>query len=109
MPTTREYIIGGHWRHRRQVGSLVELGVRGEHRAPLVSALLAACAADECPLVIFNDTSEMRHNRWYHELGFELIQEIMVYELHGLPAMRPPRPSCSRIPTRGLPRPGRRD
>jgi ribosomal protein S18 acetylase RimI-like enzyme len=91
-PATREYVIGGHWRHRRQIGSLIELGVRGERRLPLVEALLSACAADGCPLAIFNDTSELRQHRWYAELGFELIQEIMVYELHGLPAVRPARP-----------------
>jgi ribosomal protein S18 acetylase RimI-like enzyme len=91
IPATREYVVGGHWRHRRQIGSLVELGVRGEHRAPLVTAFLAACAEDGCPLVIFNDASELRHHRWYQELGFELIQEIIVYELHGLPATRPMR------------------
>ena len=87
-PATREYVIGGHWRHRREIGSLVELGVRGEHRAALVAALVDACRADGCPLLIFNDTAELRQQRWYAELGFELVQEIIVYELHGPPAVR---------------------
>lgn len=88
VPAAREYVIGGNWRHRREVGSLVELGARGEYRAPLAGALLDACRAQGCPLVIFNDTSEVRPERWYTALGFEMMQEIIVYELHGPPAIR---------------------
>jgi ribosomal protein S18 acetylase RimI-like enzyme len=76
---------------------VLELGARGEGRRPLVRALLEACAREGCPVVIFNDTSELRQPRWYAELGFELIQEIIVYELNGAPAARPPWPSRLRF------------
>jgi ribosomal protein S18 acetylase RimI-like enzyme len=92
IPTTREYLIGGQWRHRHEIGSLVELGSRGEHRAGLVQALLDVCRAEGCPLVVFNDTSEIRPPRWYGEIGFELVQEIIVYELNG-PRVLDPRPA----------------
>lgn len=88
IPATREYAIGGWWRHRREIGSVLEIGVRGDHRARLVRAVIDGCAASGCPLVIYSDTSEVRHPRWYQEQGFELVQEILVYELHGLPATR---------------------
>lgn len=92
VPATREYVVGGYWRHRREIGSVIELGARGEQRRPLTEALLAACAAERCPLVIFNDTSELRQNRWYGEIGFELIQTIVVYELALPPPSWPPGP-----------------
>lgn len=85
VPATREYVIGGYWRHRAEIGSVVELGARGEQRRPLIEALMTACTDDGCPLVIFNDTSELRQIRWYADLGFEMVQEIIVYELNGLP------------------------
>jgi ribosomal-protein-alanine N-acetyltransferase len=97
IPSTREYVIGGYLRHRQEIGSLIELDARGNHNAALVAALLAACAEDDCPLVIFNDTSELRNQRWYHEMGFELVEEIIVYELHTRPASRPERPARLRF------------
>lgn len=89
LPATREYVVGGYWRRRREIGNLIELGARGEHRQILTQALLDACASDGCPLVIFSDTAELRHQRWYQSLGFELVQEIIVYELHGPSTFRP--------------------
>lgn len=85
MPATREYVIGGNWRHRREIGSLVEIGARGDHRFALIDALMSACAQDRCALVIYSDTTEVRSQRWHEELGFELVQEIIIYELHGPP------------------------
>jgi ribosomal protein S18 acetylase RimI-like enzyme len=83
LPATREYLIGGNWRHRPEIASVVELDARGEPRRLLIEALATILAAEGQPLLVFGDTSELRQPRWYAEIGFELLQEIIVYELNG--------------------------
>lgn len=82
-----EYIIGGSWRHRREILEVTELGAVGG-AVELVQALVRLAALRGCDLILVPERSERRKEQFYDTSGFDPIEEIIIYELHHL---RPPR------------------
>lgn len=88
VPATGEYLIGGPWRHRREIAVIQELRSRLAADR-LVAAFTGACAAGGMRLAVLVDQHETRSESFYRHIGFESVQEIIVYELPRLPKNLP--------------------
>ncbi|MDI3340390.1 MAG: GNAT family N-acetyltransferase [Sphaerobacter sp.] len=88
IPETGEYVIGGPWRHRREVVLVVELSA-GRHELPLLEALVAAATEQGKALVLMSEHIEVRRRAFYAAAEFELLEEILVYELAPVPRRVP--------------------
>lgn len=90
VPSTGEYLVAGPWRHRREIVVVRELRTRLN-----ADRLIAACADSSASrgkkLVVLIDQHEDRGASFYQRIGFESIQEIIVYELPRLPKALPDR------------------
>lgn len=82
-----EYVVGGPWRHRHEVMEIVEVAAVGG-AIELVQAFTTMAQERGVDLVIVPERSERRKEQFYVAVGFEPIEQIVIYELHGL---RPPR------------------
>jgi ribosomal protein S18 acetylase RimI-like enzyme len=95
VPATGEYLIGGPWRHRAEIAAVQELTARLQPEA-LVAAFTAGCRERGLDLAIMLDQHETRRESFYRRIGFDLLQEIIIYELPRLP--RPiPAPKALRF------------
>jgi ribosomal protein S18 acetylase RimI-like enzyme len=83
-PAVGEYLIGGPWRHRDDIAVIQELAARF-YPEQLVDAFAAACRERGYALVVMLDQQETRRESFYQRIGFELLQEIITYELPRLP------------------------
>lgn len=81
-----EYVVGGRWRHRRDILEISEIAATGG-AIELVQALTEELANRGVHLVVVPERDERRKSQFYAASGFEPVEEIIVYELHGL---RPP-------------------
>lgn len=88
VPANGEYLIGGAWRHRAEIAVVQELRARLYSEA-LVDAYVAACRERDFALIVMLDQHEMRRDSFYARIGFDLIQEIIIYELPRLPRAIP--------------------
>lgn len=80
---TREYIIGDCWRHRSEIGYIVEVSGR-RHRDQLVCTLLDTFQSLGCQLVIVSQQEQVDNLKFYRELGFKPIERVIFYELRRL-------------------------
>lgn len=80
IPQTGEYVIGEPWRHRQSITAIVDLNARGHERA-LVQALADPALAVRHDLVVMTDFANTRPPASYQELGLNLLQEVLCYEL----------------------------
>lgn len=101
-----EYISGGRWKARDEIGEILELsgpgrGFRGllpaaradhtwsERRAALIEALVGGFAARGARLVVLSDREVERNLAAYRDLGFAPIEDIVYYRK---PDVRAPAP-----------------
>ncbi|HEX5501433.1 MAG TPA: GNAT family N-acetyltransferase [Thermomicrobiales bacterium] len=89
VPATGEYLIGEPWRHRDEIAAIRELSAR-LHAGPLAAAFCAGCRERGDRLAVMVDQHEIRRDSFYQDLGFDLLQEILIYELRRLPRPIPP-------------------
>lgn len=89
VPANGEYLIGGPWRHRDEIAVIQELTGR-IHTTALVDAFARGCRERGLRLVVMLDQHEMRRESFYAQIGFDLLQNIVVYELPRLPKPVPP-------------------
>ena len=89
VPATGEYLIGEPWRHRDEIAAIREMSAR-LHQGPLADAFCAASRERGYRLAVMVDQHEIRRDSFYQELGFALMQEILIYELRRLPRPIPP-------------------
>ena len=90
-----EYLIGGPWRNRAEIAVVQELTTR-LHTGALTAAFTAACREQGLRLVVILDQHEARPAEFYRRIGFDLLQQIIIYELPRLP--RPvPEPATLRF------------
>lgn len=75
-----EYVIGGPWRHRREITTILELGATGG-AIDLVQAFTSASARVGKRMVIVSEQAERRKREFYESTGFVLTEEIIIYEL----------------------------
>lgn len=79
-PETREYVIGGPWRHRSDIVSILELSATSR-AARLLEELANASRQKGKRLVIASEHNEVRSRAFYQSAGYDLIEEILVYQL----------------------------
>lgn len=80
VPTSGEYVIGGPWRHRTEIVGVIELAA-GASAVPLLDALVDVAAEQGKRMVLMSEHIETRHRAFYDSADFELLEEILVYEL----------------------------
>lgn len=87
IPETGEFVAGGRWRHRREIATILELS-GSAHAIDLVEALVEQARRRDRRLVIVSERYEQRKESFYQSAGFELIEEILIYELSRIPSRR---------------------
>lgn len=95
---TGEYVVGGPWRHRSEILEVVDIAAVGG-AVELVQAFAETADERGIELVLVPERSERRKEQFYGAVGFEAIEEIIIYELHHLrpPRHRPLSPVFSRV------------
>lgn len=89
IPETREFIVGGRWRHRDEITAVLDIGARG-NADRLLRALTETARSLGKRMVIASEHHESRKQQFYTAAGFELIEEILIYELPRI-RLTPPR------------------
>ncbi|MCX7623849.1 MAG: GNAT family N-acetyltransferase [Thermomicrobium sp.] len=79
-PATGEYVLAGPWRHREEIVVLHEIS-SGPHTYHLVDALAEHACARGKELLVMTHQYERRPFVFYERTGFELLEEILVYEM----------------------------
>jgi ribosomal protein S18 acetylase RimI-like enzyme len=95
---TGEYVVGGPWRHRAEILEIVDIAAVGG-AVELVQTFARAAEERGVELVLVPERSERRKEQFYGSVGFEAIEEIIIYEMHHLrpPRHRPLTPVFSRV------------
>lgn len=83
VPDTGEYLVGGAWRHRAEIAAVLELSAQS-NAATMLRALRAAAEKAGKRLVIASEHHESRQQAFYQRAGYELIEEILIYELNSI-------------------------
>lgn len=91
-PHTGEYLIGGPWRHRSEISQVLELSGSGQ-AVHLLNGFADAGRAAGKRLVIASEHNESRRRAFYDVARYELIEEIIIYELSHLRSMSRIRPT----------------
>lgn len=81
IPDTGEYVVGGPWRHRSEIVAIMELSAQSG-AVPLLQRLGAASASAGKRLAIASEHHESRQKAFFVTAGFDLIEEILIYELN---------------------------
>jgi ribosomal protein S18 acetylase RimI-like enzyme len=76
---TSAYILGSHWKGRREIGWLLE-ATPGPDRPYLVDHLLGIYRQQSTALVIIGDREMRRGGQFYHGLGVTELEHVVVYE-----------------------------
>lgn len=104
-----EYVVGGRWKGRDEIGELIELGGPSrslarvfsagsalapeppwqERRASLLRRLVASYERLGASLVLLSDREAERSLSWYEELGWSAIEEIVYYHKPNVEAPPP--------------------
>ena len=101
-----EYITGAYWKGRTEIGEILELsgpgrGLRGlfpvaladqrwpDRRAALIEALVAAYEARHARLIVLNDREAQHNIQPYLALGFEPIDDVVLYRKPDVQAPAP--------------------
>jgi ribosomal protein S18 acetylase RimI-like enzyme len=79
-PTTGEYVLAGPWRHREEIVALLEV-TTGNLTDQLIESLARAATEQGKQLLVATEQEERRSGSFYQRWGFELIEEILVYEM----------------------------
>lgn len=98
-PDSGEYVTGGRWRHRDDIFEITEIAGTGT-AVELAEAFAQEASSRGVHLVVVPERTEQRKSQFYSAAGFEPIEEIIVYELHGLrpPRHRPMTPQFEGVP-----------
>lgn len=83
-----EYLVGGPWRHRREISTILELGATAG-ALDLVHAFAHLSAHVGMRKVIVSEQAERRKREFYESTGFEIAEEIIIYELVRVRAAAP--------------------
>ncbi len=90
---TGDYVIGGPWRNRDEIATIVELGATGG-AIELIHAFVRLCEERGITMVIASEQAERRRREFYESAGLDLVEEIVIYEL---PRVRPRLPVTGRL------------
>lgn len=84
MPETSEYAFVLPWRHRPEIAAIGELSAIRNPR-PLVEAAERNAAAHGAHLLLMVEVEESRRPSFYERIGFQLLEEVVTYELAKIP------------------------
>ena len=85
-----EYILGGFWRRRPEIGAILELMAVAAREA-LLATLLKAYQARGCALVVLDPREQERNLRFYRQQGFTVIETLIQLERRGIRVAEQPR------------------
>ena len=77
---TGEFLIGGFWRHREEISTILELAATAS-AIDLLHGFVDASDGHGVKLVVASEQAERRKRQFYAGAGFDLIEEIVVYEM----------------------------
>jgi ribosomal protein S18 acetylase RimI-like enzyme len=77
---TGEFLIGGQWRHRTEIATILELAATAG-AIDLIHAFTEACALDGIELVVASEQAEKRKREFYAGASLDPVEDIIVYEL----------------------------
>ncbi len=77
---TGEFLIGGLWRHRAEIATVLELAATSG-AIDLIHAFTVACANAGIQLVVASEQAERRKREFYAGAALDPIEDIIVYEL----------------------------
>ena len=81
-PSSRDYILGGFWRGRSEVGLLAEVTGTNVVKSALVRRQEEAFAESGSLAVVLSDPEVDRAERFYLSLGWPVLEEMVQYERH---------------------------
>jgi ribosomal protein S18 acetylase RimI-like enzyme len=85
---TGEYLLGGLWRHRAEIATVVDVaGTAGAH--DLLQGFADLTDERGFALAVASEQAERRRREFYLAAGFEEIEEIVIYELTRVRARAP--------------------
>lgn len=88
---TGEYLIGEPWRHRDEIVQVSELvGAASAH--DLMLGFVECAMGAGCDLAVVSEYAERRRREFYEAAGFDLLEEIIIYELDRIDQIRIPTP-----------------
>jgi ribosomal protein S18 acetylase RimI-like enzyme len=85
---TGEFAIGGRWRHRDEIATLIELAATSG-AVDLMHGLAARAEELGFSLLVASEQAERRRSEFYAAAGFGEVEDIVIYELVRVRA-RPP-------------------
>ena len=77
---TGEFLIGGPWRHRAEIATVLELAATAG-AIDLIHGFTEVCAAEGIELVVASEQAERRKREFYAGASLDPVEEIIVYEL----------------------------
>ena len=80
IPDSLEYAIAAPWRHRQDVVTVLALSA-ARHPAELLNSVARNAARRSAKMVISIEIDEVRHPAFYARAGFDLLEEVIAYEL----------------------------
>ncbi|MDP2727923.1 MAG: GNAT family N-acetyltransferase [Dehalococcoidia bacterium] len=79
-PATGEYVVGGYWRGRRDIGLLIEVS-KGPNQALLVDRLVSRFQEEEFRAVVLSQDEVEGGGDWYLKHGWGLLDRLLVFQL----------------------------
>jgi ribosomal protein S18 acetylase RimI-like enzyme len=86
IPETHEYILVGPWRHRPDVMHVQDL-VAVRHPVELMRAAIAHATDAGSRLFLAVEMAERRQDSFYDQIGLNLLETVISYELPARPGM----------------------
>jgi len=77
---TGEFLIGGPWRHRGEIATILELAATA-HAIDLIHAFTEACRLENIELIVASEQAEKRKREFYAGAALDPVEDIIVYEL----------------------------
>lgn len=77
---TGEYLIGGQWRHRPEIGTILELSASAS-AIELIDAFSNVCRDAGLEMIVVSEQAERRRRQFYESAHLDPIEEIVVYEI----------------------------
>jgi ribosomal protein S18 acetylase RimI-like enzyme len=84
LPETLEFAVVAPWRHRSEIANIRHL-VAVRHPELLVEAAVERCDAFGAEVAISIELEDVRRPSFYRSVGFDLLEEVVTYELDRLP------------------------
>jgi ribosomal protein S18 acetylase RimI-like enzyme len=84
MPETNEYALVAPWRHRDELPHIQELSAI-RHPEAIVDAVVSTAGSLGANAILCIELDESRRPEFYRRVDFDLLEEVVTYELFGRP------------------------